>query len=248
MNPHVGPHGQIAGQLLPLAPAEDLLRTLESVVSARIDADQSGGIEAIHVLVTGELKPKNVVRNIESALAAHFGLRVDHRKVSVATTVKRPQVVAAVEAGGSEEGVEGEAVRGAGRGRSLYFEDIEIRGSRLKGMVCRVTLRHRDRQCVGEAEGADGGRARVELAARAALAAVGMSDANGRQFVLEGVKVVQAFEHEVVLVGVVVRQGRHGTFLVGSCAVRESEEAAGVMAVLDATNRWVEGGALAVPA
>ena len=85
----VTPHqssDRIAGQLLPLAQAEELIGTLASVVSAKIVADSSGGVEAIHVLVTGELTPKQVVRNVESALMAQLGWRVDHRKVSVAAT------------------------------------------------------------------------------------------------------------------------------------------------------------------
>lgn len=242
VTPNQGSQGHIAGQLLPLAQAEELLSTLEGVVSARIIADQTGGIDAIHVLVTGELKPKQVVRNVESALAAHFGLRVDHRKISVATTVLRPQTPQATEAVVPEPAV----LRAAKNGRSLYFEDLEIRGSRAKGMVCRVTLRRGDQVFVGESEGMDGDRGRVELSARAALAAVGMSEQSARQFSLEGVKLVGAFDHEIALAGVMVRQGRQSALLTGSCAVRDSVETAGVLAVLDATNRWIEGGEHAV--
>src|SRR6185503_4600628 len=39
-----------------------------------------------HVLTTAELTPKQIVRNIESALIAHLAMRIDHRKISVATT------------------------------------------------------------------------------------------------------------------------------------------------------------------
>lgn len=234
MTPQPGGQGQIAGQVLPLARAEQLLGSLESVVSAKIVADAAGGIEAIHVLVTGDLKPKQVVRNVESALAAQLGMRVDHRKVSVATTVRRPPAPEVV--------VEEKAiVRAARVGRALYFEDVEVRGSRTKGMTCRVTLRRGEQQYVGEAEGLDGDRGRVELAARATLAAVGLSETAGRQFSLEGVKVISAFDHEIALAGVMVRQGRQGALLTGSCAVKDSVETAGVLAVLDATNRWIEG-------
>jgi hypothetical protein len=234
VTPNQGSPGQIAGQLLPLAKAEELLGTLESVVSAKIVADSHGGVEAIHLLVTGDLKPKQVVRNVESALTAHFHMRVDHRKVSVATTVKKPAVV---------EGVEEKAIaRAAKVGRSLYFEDVEVRGSRTKGMLCRVTLRRGEQQYVGEAEGMNDDRGRVELAARAALSAVGLSEATGKQFSLEGVKVVSAFDREVVLVAVLVRQNRSNAMLTGSCWLKESAETAGVLAVLDATNRWIEGG------
>src|ERR1017187_8006230 len=81
---------QIAGSVLPLKKAEELLATLQDVVSARIVSDATGAIDSIHVLVMGTTSPKQVVRNVESALMAHLGIRVDHRKISVATTVKRP--------------------------------------------------------------------------------------------------------------------------------------------------------------
>jgi len=239
VTPHPGGSGQIAGQLLPLIKAEELLGTLASVVSAKIVSDAQGGVDAIHVLVTGELTPKQVVRNVESALIAHLAMKVDHRKISVATTVKRPVH--------AEVPVEEKAIaRAAKLGRSVYFEDVEVRGSRTKGMLCRVTLRRGEEKFVGEAEGIEGDRGRVELAARAALGAVALSDQSGRQFSLEGVKVVDAFEREVVLAGVMVRQGRSNALLTGSCSVRDSVETASVLAVLDATNRWIEMGGSAV--
>jgi hypothetical protein len=238
VTPQSGNPGQIAGQLLPLAKAEELLGTLASVVSAKIVAEAGGGIDAIHLLVSGELKPKQVVRNVESALLAHFGMHVDHRKISVATTIRRPA---------AGEVVEEQAIARAARiGRSLYFEDVEIRGSRTKGMLCRVTLRRGEQQYVGEAEGMNDDRGRVELAARAALSAIGLSEQGGKQFSLEGVKVVSAFDREVALVAVTVRIGRDTAMLTGSCWLKESAETAGVLAVLDATNRWIEGGGSAV--
>ena len=66
--------------------AEQLLSALAGVLSARIVADRSGEIEEIHVLVTQEIQPKQAVRNVESALMAQLGIRVDHRKISVAQT------------------------------------------------------------------------------------------------------------------------------------------------------------------
>jgi hypothetical protein len=237
VTPNQGSPGQIAGQLLPLAKAEELLGTLASVVSAKIVAEAGGGVGTIHMLVTGELKPKQVVRNVESALQAHFGMQVDHRKISVATTVRRP----------SAEVEERQIVRSARLGRSLYFEDVEVRGSRTKGMLCRVTLRRGEQQYVGEAEGMNDDRGRVELAARAALSAIGLSESGGKQFSLEGVKVVHAFDRDVVLVAVSVRVQRESTLLTGSCWLNDSAETAGVLAVLDATNRWVEGGTDVIP-
>src|SRR5687767_11603597 len=78
----------IAGAVLPIKAAEDLIGTLPGVVAVRIVADERGHVGEVHVLTTPELSPKNTVRNIESALMAQLGMKVDHRKVSVATTTK----------------------------------------------------------------------------------------------------------------------------------------------------------------
>ena len=64
--------------------AEALLNSLRGVVSARVVARPGGIIEEIHLLTKGDLPAKQSVRNVESALLAHFGLKIDHRKVSVA--------------------------------------------------------------------------------------------------------------------------------------------------------------------
>src|ERR1035437_306622 len=228
---------QIAGSVLPLKKAEELLATLQDVVSARIVADATGAIDAIHLLVMGSSTPKQVVRNVESALMAHLGVRVDHRKISVATTMKRP--VSNPEAEPAVE-VKPEAVAAA-EGRALYFEDVELRGSRAKGVAVKVTLRRGKEQFVGEAEGFDSEKSRLELAARATLAAIACCDGGALKLSFEGAKVIEAFDRELVLVGVLVRAGRNNVLLTGSCEVRESAETASALAVLNATNRWIEG-------
>ena len=53
-NPGTPNQSSIAGSVLPLAKAEELLSTLTDVVSAKIVAGPSGAVEAIHVLVNGE--------------------------------------------------------------------------------------------------------------------------------------------------------------------------------------------------
>ena len=253
VTPQPEPVSSIAGSVLPLQRAEELLSSLSEVVSARIVVDGTGGVDAIHVLVTGTQTPKQMVRNIESALMAQLGMRVDHRKISVATTVKRPEsppmpqqavvpdaaVAPVLRQTPMESAPPVPDPQGSPR-RELYFEDVEMRGSRTKGMICKVTILRGDERIVGEAEGSETDRSRVELSARATLAAIGMVDSMTRSMTLEGAKVVQAFDRELVLVGVMVRQGRGSTLLTGSCEIRDSAETASALAVLSATNRWVE--------
>ena len=124
--------------------------------------------------------------------------------------------------------------------RRLYFEDVEVRGSRSKGLSCRVTLRKGNSSFIGEALGIEGDRSRVELAARATLLAIADADNREGQLGVQGVKVFDAFERTFVFVAVSVRSGRENKVLTGSVEMRESAESAGVLAVLDATNRWIE--------
>lgn len=245
----------IAGSVLPIKRAEELILTLPGVISARIIAGDSGAIDQIHVLTTAELTPKQMVRNIESALIAHLAMRIDHRKISVATTSEtKPKLLGEEARPPSAQGVAGEQgqqQRAVPQGsapsprtgpftRRLYFEDVEVRGSRSKGLSCRVTLRKGNASFIGEALGIEGDRSRVELAARATLLAIADAENREGQLGVQGVKVFDAFDRTFVFVAVSVRSGRENKVLTGSVEMRESAESAGVLAVLDATNRWIE--------
>ncbi|MEP6551158.1 MAG: hypothetical protein ABJB95_08235, partial [Gemmatimonadales bacterium] len=148
----------IAGSVLPIKRAEELILTLPGVVSAKIIESESGAVEQIHVLTTAELTPKQVVRNIESALMAHLAMRVDHRKISVAITSEpKPRPTQTPPHGTPRSNfVVGATPEGGVKrytARRLYFEDVEVRGSRSKGLSCRVTLRKGDESYIGEAHG-----------------------------------------------------------------------------------------------
>jgi hypothetical protein len=254
--PHSSP--LIAGSVLPIKRAEELLATLPGVIAARIIASENGAVDEIHVLTTSEVTPKQTVRNIESALIAHLGMRVDQRKVSVATTLESQPTKEQREAAREKEAREAKAAADAAAaavvqpaaptlplklerisGRLLYFEDVEVRRSRAKGIACRVTLKKGDESFVGEAEGMENERSRIELAARAALQALAQAEPSDRALALDGVRLIEAFDREFVFVGVTARLGRSSALLTGSCEIRESPETASVLAVLDATNRWI---------
>jgi hypothetical protein len=254
--PHSSP--LIAGSVLPIKRAEELLATLPGVIAARIIASDNGAVDEIHVLTTSEVTPKQTVRNIESALIAHLGMRVDHRKISVATTLESQPSRESKDAAAREKEKEREAkivaeapaIAAAAapvlpvkleriHGRLLYFEDVEVRRSRAKGIACRVTLKKGDETFVGEAEGMENERSRIELAARAALQALAQAEPSDRALALDGVRLIEAFDREFVFVGVTARFARTSALLTGSCEIRESAETASVLAVLDATNRWI---------
>jgi len=207
--------------------AEQLIAALSGVLSARIVAGRGGEIEEIHVLTTAEIQPKQAVRNVESALMAQLGIKVDHRKISVAQTAEvRPIDV-----------LEQQAVSDAASRRKLVYADLVIESPRPKRVEVRVLLRSGDVLVEGMEEGVDEARSRVQLAARAAVKAI-EKDLVDSGVVLEGVRVVEAFDRKLVLAGVHGVGGRTSQLLVGTAEIKESPEQAAVLAVLDATNRW----------
>jgi hypothetical protein len=305
----------IAGSVLPIQRAEELLATLPGIISARIVASGTGAVDEIHILTTDEVTPKQTVRNVESALIAHLGMRVSHKKISVATSnegrsqpgssaasaaaisytpqptpakgveglipmrsekVERveapkpgsatpamsnvspsphasaapqpgatmratpPQSMPAITPPSGQPALTSELVAGAAARRRLYFEDIEVRRSRSRGVACRVTLRKGEQAFVGEAEGLENERLRIELAARATLSAISQAEGDARVLGLEGCKTIEAFDRQFVFVGLTTRTGREAALLTGSAEVKESQETASVLAVLDATNRWID--------
>jgi len=271
-NPHTAIPAEpsmIAGSVLPIQRAEELLATLPGVISARIVASPNGAVDEIHILTTTDVTPKQTVRNVESALIAHLGMHVSHKKISVATseerqsrfgaaTMGKPLVTPApvmatpivtdrpvaigqpVAPAPSPAPAPVAAPEPAKNGRRIYFEDVEVRRSRSRGVTCRVTLRKGEQSYLGEAEGIENERLRIELAARAALQAIRLAEGDDRILALEGCRVVEAFDHTFVFVGVTTKVGRESTLMTGSAEIRESPETASVLAILDATNRWLD--------
>jgi hypothetical protein len=210
--------------------AENLLTSLEGVLSARVVTTPLGEVSEIHVLAQSGLAPKQIVRNIESALLAQLGLKVDHRKISIAQTAEvRPIAV-----------VEREAVRQRSLARAVLFEGLTVApGKRPHRITLAVTLSLMGQTETAEEESSDTPRSRVEAAAKAAVAALDrlLSD---NSIALEGAKIVDAFDREFAFVAVQRLGGRETLLLTGTAQIKESAERAAVFAVLDATNRWTE--------
>ena len=183
----------------------------------------------VHILASSALSPKQVVRNIESALLAHLGLKVDHRKISVAQTADVKPL----------EAMERGAVREQVLRRSVLFEELGV-----------ATARSHRGHCWCDADGwrTDGARGRIggryapgPAGRRGAGDGGGAGKADGEYtLVVEGVKVVEALDRTVVFAVIRGMGGRDSHVMTGTAKVRESAERAAVFAVLDATNRWVE--------
>ena len=210
--------------------AENLIASLTGVLSARVVVTPLGEVSEIHVLTTADIQAKQVVRNIESALMAQLGLKIDHRKISVAQTADVAPI----------EELQEEAVRSRAKKRVVVFQGLEVRPSeRPQRVMVRVRLSFEGKDAEAEEQGTDTIRNRMEAAARAAALCLDelLPD---NSIALEGATIIEAFDRKFVFVAVHGLGGREAQLLTGTCEIRESKERSAVLAVLDATNRWTD--------
>lgn len=228
--------------------AEELLSSLTGVLSVRLVARPGGDIEEVHLLTSQEISPKQTVRNVESALLAHYDLALDHRKISVAQTKN----------GHHEHGVTTPFVQPAAPAPAptpdppsrILFVGHQVESERSHRVRMTVSLEWDGERFDGEASGADLPRAHLEALANATLQAIELTvtqkimKQNGNKsfaLSLDGVKVVDAFDRSFILVSVHALQGRHILPLAGAASVDDSRERSVILATLQATDRWVRG-------
>lgn len=221
-----------------LSQVERLLSGLTGVGSLRIVPDGHGGIDEVHVVSDGTSSPKQIVRNIESALLAEFGLQIDHRKISVAPVkearqpdIRTEQPVAAPSAAEAPEEEEEESAR-------ILLDSLQIDRRAGQRVACKIVLREDDTTYEGEAEGPDFSQSRLEVAARALLDALNGATMDDISLRLEAIQRSDALGKDLVIVLVQGQERRRSVTLPGVGLVEDSAEEAAVLACLQATNRW----------
>jgi hypothetical protein len=238
---------------------EQLLAALAGVVSARVISGADGEIEEIHILASPSLHPKQVVRNVESALRAGLGIEIDRRIVSVAQirpdaldsgALRAADPATAPVAHTVAAGMAGEAADRPGDVAAAPRADhtpapaarpalagFDTRVDALRMATCRVTLRWGPDEFTGEGSGPDTPQGRADAAARAVFAAAAAFRGTDR-LVLEGTALVEADGRAYVIVAARSIGGRRPVALTGAARVEHSPEEAGILAALQATNHW----------
>ena len=191
---------------------QELICRLEGVQAAQVVFAENGMPCEIHVLAGPEKSSKSLVRDIQSALTAQFGVQVDHRIISVAQLS------------------EGLAPRGDFR---LAHTGLEIKsaGGRVSASV---TLARGCDTYTGHGESANTPFARRRCVSEAALAAVNRA-AGETCFELASVDAVTLAGQGIVVAQ--VYSLRDGQRLLGSAFLNEDPDNAAVHSVLSAVNR-----------
>lgn len=193
---------------------------LEDVGSCRVEVGPDGGIAAVHIVSRTKRAAKQIVRDVESVLFANFGIRIDHRKISIARL-----------------GVEPGKKRGTGARPRFVGLSMSSRGSRG---TCKVTLERDRLEVTGETTGVVTGPGRLRLVAGATFHAVEKLVDEDVTFDVVDVMSLRAGDRGTVVVLASFLSQRDAKNLAGCVQFRDDEQQATVLAALDACNRIVE--------
>lgn len=196
---------------------EDIIRQIRDVISARIVINESGEFTEIHVLAGPNRGPKQVVRDIESAFMAQFGIQLDHKKISVAQLQDDDD-------------------------RKI---DVGLR-PRLMSVSLKTVGRHTDSQVqleIGEIiyEGAASGPSstgnKLRIVMVAAIKALEAYLKGTCSLVADDLTVVKFGDLQAVVVSVSLLTNLGEEKLVGTALIRNDDREATVKATLSAVNR-----------
>ena len=208
--------------------AETVIRKLRDVSAVSVLVDD-GLVSEIHLTTESNRTPKQLVRDIESALEAELGLRVDHRCISIAQKKESAEEDELPELSPADfcEPAKPQRVR---------FGNVSVSYSELLGNV-KVELALDALEAAGFAEGSCDHHDMNRLIATATLQCVRQLIAEDCCFSLSDVEVMRLGPDDVVVATVKFLWGRTDRTLVGSTVVTQNLHQSIVYAVLDAVNR-----------
>ncbi len=197
---------------------KEIISGLPSVLNSEFVLDDGGAISELHVLASSDRGAKQIVRDIQSAMMARFGIELDHRVVSVA------QIPCSI-ASPAKAGIDRIICSGM---------DISIRST---GCEVSVELVCHGEKYIGRARGGTSCAERRRAAAEATLDAISQYAGEACSFRLGEVRSASIAGNEAVLSAVTINHCGRDELLVGSCVSRDEEPLAAVRATLDAVNR-----------
>jgi len=198
---------------------ESIITQVQGVISGRLICQEDEIVE-IHVLADSTRSPKQVVRDIESAVLVKQGLELDHKKISVAQL--------------------GEGIPAPPQLETrLQFSSINY--SIENGTAATsITLNADNELYTAAASGPNTRQNRLKLTASAALSAIEQSANINGKLILGDVQRQTLCEHEVITVAVCFHHAnRFEEILLGTAINKGDELESTVRATLDAINRRV---------
>ena len=195
---------------------QSLISKLNGVFASHVVfSEQQEPIE-IHVLASNRRNVKSIVRDVQSAISARYGLDVDYHIISVAQVTSNLVT---------------------GMGFRLIYSGISMRSSGKEVEVSVILARDEER-FTGTAVGSSIPFSRMRCIAQATLDAVKACTNGTSFFELASVEVIQSNARAIVVSQVFCLP--ENTPLIGCVYAEPDQDAAVAQSVLDAINRKLE--------
>jgi hypothetical protein len=196
----------------------DLLHKLDGVLNVKFVDDQEGNIVELHVLASKSIHPKQLVRNIESALLSKYDFTIDRKIISIAQ-------------------IESELYALPER---LKFQALNLRYTSTSEVLVSVELQ-KDNEIYAANESANTANTDIKLAVgNAAITAVHQYIEHKEIFKLIKIHTEILCEREIVICVVSYSEAKNTEeLLVGTCFVTSDMNIATVKAILNAVNRKI---------
>ncbi|MCL5115813.1 MAG: hypothetical protein M1272_01505 [Firmicutes bacterium] len=208
---------------------ERLICQLPTVLKCAVSVNDWGAIEEVHVLTSLERTPKQVVRDVESALLAQWNLRIDHKRISVAQIVT-----------GDEDGAKSRESAPMRLRIHEYHMDADALQQQAYTRVVYSWGESAHQRVTGEWSGRYLPSQYYQAMAWAAVEAVNQLPGLETPMVLAELRTISVANRTVILVALSqYDRRRRETLLIGTAEERGDGQGASVRAVLDAVNRKV---------
>ncbi len=197
----------------------ELIEQLPYVYNAEFLVDENDIITEIHILADQARPPKQIMRDVQSALAAKFKIKLDHKIISIAQI--------------PSEGINmyKQRPRLKYMGMSLSFSNSECKIS--------VTLENNGEKFSGT-DTCDLNRSnRYRAIATATAKAVNSYLKEKANVVLKDVRATEIDGYAVIIVSVIFYHAGQTEVLLGSCIEKDDSGPAAIRSTLDAVNRRI---------
>ena len=207
---------------------ENGICTLNGVVSAHVVLSLDGlEIEEVHVVATQERQPKQIVRDIESLLLNNSGIKIDHKKISIAQVNVIEKEV--------DPGLDDSAVKGQKSDR-IQFVSAKSNTYGLRWEVS-VELERGGIPSAATTNGAGSRQNKSRLVAQATAEALCNYLGENQAVAIDEVLIIEGIRHKTTVVILTLLTDRGEKVLVGISILEDDQPRAVVHATLDAINR-----------
>lgn len=220
-----------------VAEAQKLLLSLRDIAGASITVSEDGtSITEVNVLAEGHRPPKQIVRDVRSALRAEYQVDVDYRRISVAQRREPEADRASEDDGPTILTLPAAHVEEEPSAQRFRFQGVNLAVAGGSAQV-QVELSLGDREAVGESAGVASGIGISRLVAQATLDAVAKFLDPSSFLDLRDIQVVTLGGEEIALVSISLVKARNEKSLTGSAPARPTLQEGVAYATLCALNR-----------